>query len=197
MATKKISRKMAKKASKKVAQKATKKTVAKKAPSKSAARKRPPTEKTRVFLVVVDSSEELHQALYYAARRAKRLNGRIALMYCIPPAEFQHWAGVGELMREEARQEAEALLKLNGEYVKKLTGKTPEAYLREGDPKVELINLINDVNDFSMLILGGCTQGESSGPLINYLTTKGAAFCRIPITIVPGHLSDEDIDLLT
>lgn len=162
-----------------------------------ASKKTSASEPTRVFLVVVDGSEELHQALYYAARRAKRLDGRIALMHCIPPAEFQHWAGVGELMREEARDEAENLLKANGEYINELTGKMPEIYLREGDPKVELINLIDEVNDFSMLILGGNTDGESSGPLINYLTTKGASVCRIPITIVPGNLSDEDIDLLT
>lgn len=154
-------------------------------------------EAQRVFLVVVDDSEELHQALYYAGRRAARLNGHIALMHCIPPAEFQHWAGVGELMREEAREEAENLLKVNSEYIHELTGKTPEVYLREGDPKVELIDLINEEKRFSMLILGGNTEGESSGPLINYLTTKGAAVCRIPITIVPGNLSDDEIDLLT
>lgn len=154
-------------------------------------------EAPRVFLVVVDDSEELHQALYYAGRRAARLDGHIALMHCIPPAEFQHWAGVGELMREEAREEAENLLKVNSEYIHELTGKTPEVYLREGDPKVELIDLINEEKRFSMLILGGNTEGESSGPLINYLTTKGAAVCRIPITIVPGNLSDDEIDLLT
>ena len=154
-------------------------------------------EPDRVFLVVIDDSEELHQALYYAGRRAARLDGKIALMYCIPPAEFQHWAGVGELMREEAREEAENLLRVNSEYILELTGSTPSVYLREGDPKVELINLINEETDISMLILGGNTDGESSGPLINYLTTKGAAVCRIPITIVPGNLSDEDIDLLT
>ena len=162
-----------------------------------AAKKTVKNETERVFLVIVDDSEELHQALYYAARRAARLDGRIALMYCIPPAEFQHWAGVGELMRDEARTEAENLLKVNSDYINELTGKMPEVYLREGDPKVELINLIDEENSFSMLILGGNTKGESSGPLINYLTTKGAAVCRIPITIVPGNLSDEDIDLLT
>jgi nucleotide-binding universal stress UspA family protein len=151
----------------------------------------------RVFLVVIDSSEELHQALYYACCRAKSLDGRIALMYCILPAEFQHWAGVGELMRDEARKEAGNLLAANAEYVHKLTGIQPAMYLREGDPKTELINLIDEEDDISMLILGGNTDGESSGPLINYLTTKGAAVCRVPITIVPGNLSDADIDELT
>ncbi len=151
----------------------------------------------RVFLVVIDDSEELHQALYYACRRAVSLDGHIALMYCIPPAEFQHWAGVGELMREEARAEAEDLLRVNSEYVHELTGKTPAVYLRDGDPKVELINLINEAGEITMLILGASTDGENSGPLINYMTTKGASICRVPITIVPGNLSDDDIDHIT
>lgn len=163
----------------------------------NAAKKKKDILENRVFLVVVDDSEELHQALYYACRRANRLNGRIALMHCIPPAEFQHFAGVGELMREEARTEAENLLRINSEWVHELTGNTPVVYLREGDPKTELIDLINDESEISILILGADTSGDSTGPLITYLTTKGAAQCRVPITIVPGNLSDEELDLLT
>ena len=151
----------------------------------------------RVFLVVVDDSEELHQALYYACRRAKRLKGKVALMHCIPPTEFQHFAGVGELMREEARLEAENLLRVNSEWVHELTGHTPVVYLREGDARTELIELINEEKEISILILGADTSGDSTGPLITYLTTKGAAQCRVPITIVPGNLSDEELDLLT
>ena len=157
------------------------------------------TSKTesRVFLAVVDESDELHQAIYYASRRARRLGGRVALMHCVAPAEFQHFAGVGELMREEARLEAENLLRVNSEWVHELTGDMPVVYLREGDPKVELINLINEEKDISILILGANTSGDTIGPLITYLITKGAAQCRVPITIVPGNLSDEDLDLLT
>ncbi len=151
----------------------------------------------RVFLVVVDATEELHQALYYACKRASHLDGRIALLYSIPPTEFQHWAGVGELMRDEARAEAEVLLNANGEYVNELTGTLPLMYLREGYPQVEIIKLINEESQISMLILGANTNDENAGPLVNYMTTKGAAECRVPITIVPGNLSDDDIDLLT
>ena len=161
------------------------------------AKKQTKASAPRVFLVVIDDSEELHQALYYACQRAASIDGHIALMYCIPPAEFQHWAGVGELMREEARTEAEDLLRVNSEYVHELTGKTPAVYLREGDPKAELINLINEASEITMLILGASTDGENSGPLINYMTTKGASICRVPITIVPGNLSDDDIDHIT
>ena len=154
-------------------------------------------EERRVFLVVVDDSEELHQALYFACCRAKRLKGRVALMHCIRPAEFQHFAGVGELMREEARAQAEELLRVNSERVNELTGETPMVYLREGEPGAEVLNVIDEHKDISILILGANTKGDSTGPLINYLTNKGAADCHVPVTIVPGNLSDEDIDRLT
>ena len=154
-------------------------------------------EDRRVFLVVVDDSDEMHQALYFACRRAKRLKGRIALMHCIRPAEFQHFAGVGELMREEAREAAEKLLRETGEKVSELTGETPMVYLREGDPAAELLAVIDEHEEISILILGANTKGDSMGPLVSYLTTKGAGELQIPITIVPGNLSDGDIERLT
>ena len=151
----------------------------------------------RVFLVVVDDSEELHQALYFACCRARRLKGRVALMHCVRPAEFQHFAGVGELMREEAREQAEKLIRTHSELVQHMTGEPPVVYLREGDPGAEVINVINEHDDISILILGADTKGENAGPLISHLTNRGAADCKVPITIVPGNLSDEEIDALT
>jgi nucleotide-binding universal stress UspA family protein len=151
-------------------------------------------DKRRVFLVVVDDSKELHQALYFACKRAISVNGRVALLRCIGQAEFQHWIGVGELMVEEAREEAEQLLRTNSEWVHKLTGEYPIVHLREGDPKSEVIDLINSEPEISILVLGANVYDENTGPLINFLTTRGASQCRVPITIVPGHLSDDDID---
>jgi len=59
----------------------------------------------RVFLVVVDESEELRVALRYAARRARHTGGRVALLYVIEPtADLQHWMAVETLMREEQRE---------------------------------------------------------------------------------------------
>ena len=151
-------------------------------------------DKRRVFLVVVDDSEELHQALYFACKRANSVNGRVALLRCIGQAEFQHWIGVGELMVEEAREEAEKLLRANSEWVHELTGEYPIVHLREGDPKTEVIDLINSEPEISILVLGANTRDENTGPLITYLTSRGVSQCRVPITIVPGHLSDNDID---
>jgi len=68
------------------------------------------TAHQRVFLVVVDESEELQVAVHYAARRAAHTGGRVALLYVIEPTELQHWRAIEDLAREERREEAEQLL---------------------------------------------------------------------------------------
>ena len=151
----------------------------------------------RFFLVVVDDSEELHQALHFACVRANAVGIKIALLYVIAPAEFAHWAGVGELMREEARQEAEEKMRVHAEYVQQLTGQIPQLYIREGDTADQVIQLINEEEAIRLLVLGADTHSDSAGPIVNYITGRGAARCRVPITIVPGNLTDEQIDNLS
>jgi nucleotide-binding universal stress UspA family protein len=155
------------------------------------------TAHPRVFLVVVDDSEEMRVALRFAGQRARHTGGRVALFRAIEPVEFQHWMGVGELMREEARQEAEALMERMSEQVVEMTGAIPIIYLREGTTREELMNLIDEENSISVLVLGAAAKSDNPGPLISYLSSKGAARLRIPITIVPGSLTDDEIDALT
>ena len=151
----------------------------------------------RFFLVVVDDSEELHQALHFACVRANAVGIKIALRYVIAPAEFAHWAGVGELMREEARAEAEDKLRVHSEYVQQLTGRMPEIHIREGDTADQVIDMINEQESIALLVLGADTNSDSAGPIVNYLTGRGASRCRVPITIVPGNLTDAQIEKLT
>jgi nucleotide-binding universal stress UspA family protein len=153
-------------------------------------------KKDPVFLVVVDDSEEMHQALQFACGRAKAVGGKVALMYCIAPAEFEYWAGVGELMRQEAREAAEEKMTIHAEYAKGLTGEIPVLFVREGDTSDELLALIDEEPSISLLVLGADTQSETAGPLISFMMSRGASRCRVPITVVPGNLSDEQLDAL-
>ena len=150
----------------------------------------------RFFLVVVDDSEELHQALYFACGRAKNTGGRIAMVYVIPPAEFAHWAGVGELMRQEAREKAEEAIAREAKHVEELTGKPPLVFIREGKAADEIITLMTEEPNIRLLVLGADTKADTAGPLVSYLTGKGASQCPTPVTIVPGNLTDEQIDHL-
>ena len=155
-------------------------------------------EGTRTFLCVVDESEELAQALRFACRRAVHSSGRVALLYVVGPAEFQHWAVVGDLMREERREEAEEMLQVVASVVQKQTGHTPVIYIREGKITEELITVIDDEDtEISVLVLGAATGPEGPGPLVSDLVGKMAGRLRVPITIVPGSLTDEQIDAIT
>lgn len=148
----------------------------------------------RTFLCVVDDSEEFGVALQFACRRASNTNGRIALLYVVQPAEFQHWMAIGERMREEAREEAQELLNVVANVVQKRTGKVPALYIREGEVREELLKLINEDSEISLLVLGAATGTDGPGPLVSYLVQKMAGKLRVPITVVPGSLTEDDIE---
>ena len=151
----------------------------------------------RVFLVVVDDTEEMQIALRFACGRAHNTGGRVALLYVIENTEFQHWMSVGDLMREEARSEGEQLLQRLAGPVIEQTGSMPVLYLREGSRRGELLKLIDEEPSISILVLGANTGTRGPGPLVSALTGKFAGKMRVPMTIVPGHLKDSDVDKIT
>jgi nucleotide-binding universal stress UspA family protein len=155
------------------------------------------TDVGRIFLVVVDESEEMQVALHFAARRAMRTNGRVALLYVQQPTEFQHWMAVGDLMREEAREEAEGLMQRLSADVKEWSGTYPVVHMREGNVRDELEKLLDEETSISVLVLAASTESSGPGPLISYLIGKGASRLHIPVTIVPGSLTDEEILAIT
>ena len=150
----------------------------------------------RTFLVVVDDSEEMQVALHFACLRAKKTGGVVALLYVQEPAEFQHWLGVGELMQQERREEAEARLQELSAKANKLSGAVPILHVREGDRAEELLKLLDEDDSISVVVLGANTGGEGPGPLISHLLNKSADRMRTPVTIVPGRLSLEGIETL-
>jgi nucleotide-binding universal stress UspA family protein len=151
----------------------------------------------RVFLVVVDESPEMEVALRFACRRARHTGGRVALLHVIEPSEFQNWLTVGELMREEARQKAEQLLQRLAGTVNELVGRMPILFLREGQRRDQLFQLIEEEPDISILVLGASTGKGGPGPLVSALTGKYLGRLRLPITIVPDSLAAEEIDSLS
>jgi len=151
----------------------------------------------RVLLVVVDDSQEMAVALRYACRRARHAAGRVALLHVIERTEFQTWLGVGDLMAKEARSEAEQLMQRIAKQVGEQVGALPIIYLREGTRSDELMRLIEEEPSVSILVLGANTGPGGPGPLVSALTGKMVGKLRVPVTIVPGNLSDEDIDAIS
>jgi nucleotide-binding universal stress UspA family protein len=150
----------------------------------------------RIFLVVVDDTEEWRAALRFACLRAAHTGGRVALLHVIEPGEMQHFLAVRDVMREELRAEAEQRLQRVAKDVIAATGTLPVLYLREGGRRDELLKLLDEDPSISILVLGASTSSEGPGPLIQYLTTRGIGRLRIPLTIVPGGLTEAELDHL-
>jgi nucleotide-binding universal stress UspA family protein len=150
----------------------------------------PPHE--RIFLVVVDETDEMRIALRYAALRAFHTGGKVALLAVAEPPGIQQFAAIEERMEEEAREEAEQLLAKLSTEVKDIAGSTPVLYLRSGRPSEELLALIDEEPSISVVVLGAGTGQEGPGPLITALVSSSGKL-RVPVTIVPGGLSEEQI----
>jgi nucleotide-binding universal stress UspA family protein len=157
----------------------------------------PESAPLRVFLVVVDETPEHRIAVQYAARRASHTGGRLALLYVIEPTELQHFLAIEELARAERREAAEELLQGLCQDIAPIAGAMPSVYIREGRRRDELLALINEEPTISILVLAAGTGSEGPGPLVSHLTGKAAARLRIPITIVPGGLTIEEVDALS
>ena len=155
------------------------------------------TQDQRTFLVVVDGSEELRAGLRYACRRAMHTGGNVALFKHVGNADFHHFAAIGEIMEREARSDAERQLQQAAADVIDATGRLPALYLAEGDLIKELVQLVQEHPEITVLVLSASTGPEGPGPLVSSLSGKNAAKLIVPVTIVPGDLSDEAIDQLT
>ncbi|MEM6461814.1 MAG: universal stress protein [Pseudomonadota bacterium] len=150
----------------------------------------------RKFLAVIDDTPECERAVRYAATRAKRTNGVLVLIYVIEPGDFQHWLGVEEIMKAEAREEADAALERIAAKVRENVGIEPELTIRMGKTTDEIHALIEEDQDIAILVLAASSAKEGPGPLVSSVAGRGAAF-PIPVTVIPAELSDEDIEALS
>ncbi|HEV2562175.1 MAG TPA: universal stress protein [Rhizomicrobium sp.] len=150
----------------------------------------------RKFLVVVDKSPECKVALRFATRRAEHTSGRVTLLCVAQQGDFQQWRGVEEIMRDEAHQEAESLIYEAAKFIHELSGIFAELVIEQGRPQDCLMELIKNDRDISILVLGAGTSKEGPGPLVSLFAGPLAGVHPIPVTIVPGELSDATIDAL-
>lgn len=150
----------------------------------------------RKFLVVLDDSRECLNAMRFAAMRAAHTGGGVEILSIIPPEEFNHWIGVGDIMREEARERIIAHFEVFAKWMRDKQGVDPELVIREGEAVPEIMNQIKEDPDIGVLVLGAATDKKGPGPLITQLT-KNSGSLPIPMTIVPGDLSKERLEAIT
>ena len=150
----------------------------------------------RKFMVVLDDSRECLNAMRFAAMRASHTGGGVAILSVIPPDEFNHWIGVGNVMREEARERIHAHFEVFAKWMRDKQDIDPELVIREGQPVDEIIAQVRDDREIGVLVLGAGTDKKGPGPLVTQLT-RSSGCLPIPITIVPGDLSKQQLEAIT
>jgi nucleotide-binding universal stress UspA family protein len=149
------------------------------------------------FLVVIDDTEECDRAVYFASRRAARTNSSLVMLRVIETHDHsQQWLGVADIMRAEAQEAANAALNKYAARANGVAGITPERVVREGEKAQEILSLIDEDEDISILVLAAGTGKEGPGPLVASLGKTAGDF-PIPVAIVPGHLTDEELDAMS
>ena len=150
----------------------------------------------RKFLVILDDSRECLNAMRFAAMRAAKTGGGVEVLAVIPPEEFNHWIGVGDIMREEARERIIVHFEVFAKWMRDRQDIDAKLVIREGEPVPEILDQIKVDPEIGILVLGAGVENKGPGPLITELT-KSAGTLPIPMTIVPGDLSKERLEALT
>ena len=142
----------------------------------------------------MDDSPEAQVSLKFAAARAAHVTGgSLVIFNVVPPGEFQHWVAVQDRMNKESKKEARDLMKSVATFVKEEYGIDPEVVIREGNPKEELLAYVEKTKDLFALFLGAHPDGDP-GPLVDYFSGPLCGSLKCPVVIVPGCMSDEQID---
>lgn len=149
----------------------------------------------RVYLVIMDETDEASAALRFASRRAARTGGVLHLLALLPRQEFVAFGGVQATMEEEARLRAEALVTSAAGSLLSEGGKAPVIAVQSGDGVQVVREYLTAHPEVSALVLGAAEHG-GPGPLVTHFAgVAGQLAC--PLYVIPGGLDDETLDRLS
>lgn len=150
----------------------------------------------RVYLVIVDETEEALVALQFAARRAAKTDGSLHLLALVPPQPFNAFAGVQATIEEEARARAETLVTAAAGNLLSQGAKMPVIAVRVGEDIKIVREYLKEHPEVSALVLGAAREG-GPGPLVAHFTGAGIGQMPCPVFVVPGTLDAAAIERLS
>lgn len=145
------------------------------------------------FLIIADDTPEFIKVLRLASKRAEKVGGSVLMLRIIPPADFQHWTSVKDLMEEEALEHANEQLQNYHDEIKRISGIEAEIVIRKGKPEEVISEIIAEDHDIHLLVLGADVDGDP-GPLVRSFREVLLNVLHMPVLVVPGNMTDEEID---
>ncbi len=149
----------------------------------------------RIYLVIVDETEEARKALRFASRRARKTGGGVHILALIPKEDFLAWGGVQATIEAEAKARAEALVASAAGTLFDESGERPAMSIRQGDAVANVKEFLAE-HEIAALVLGAAATG-APGPLVSHFAGSEAGALPCPVMVIPGSLGSEDIDRLS
>ena len=146
---------------------------------------------SRKFLVLIDESPECDRAVMFAAHRVKRTGGTLVLLSVIDSEDFGQFIGVGDVMRAEARQDAERMLDTRIARIREIGQVRTETVIREGRPAEAIEQLVSEDPGIAILVIAAGQGDKGPGPLVTHFAAHNRL--HILVTIVPGAMTPEEI----
>ena len=68
--------------------------------------------------------------------------------------------------------------------------------IESGEPQAAIRKVVGEDPEIKILVLASAGGGRAPGPLVAAVLKQGAAFTgrKLPVTIVPGELTESDIE---
>lgn len=148
------------------------------------------------FLVVVDDTPECAKALRFAALRAQHTGARVTMLHVLKPTQFLQWGAAQQEIDAEAEQLGQALLASKAAEAEALTGQRPETRLLRGRAGDAVLEVVTNDRTVRALVLAAAAKGRP-GPLVDFFAGERAGSMPCMVMIVPGGISDSELDRLT
>ena len=148
------------------------------------------------FLVIIDESKELKNAIHFAAQRAKNTNGALSMLYVVNHAINAQWSKVEHLIEQEETSEAKKICRDWAQLIKNKFNIDTEIIIKLGNRKDEILKLLKEDKNIRFLVLATSGDGENPGPIIKSLLSSKMRDLSIPIVLVPGSMNEKDINLI-
>jgi len=149
----------------------------------------------RVYLVIMDETEEARKALRFAARRAAATGGAVHILALVQPQSFNAFGGVQATIEQEARDRAEVMATSAAGNLYSESGKMPTIAVRVGEGQAVIKEYLAEHPEVAALVLGSAPEG-GPGPLVTHFSAHAGSL-PCPLFVIPGSLSSEAIDQLS
>ena len=148
------------------------------------------------YLVCVDGRDESRVALRLACLKSNARGHRVAILHVTAPADFQTLGTIADRMREERKIEGRKLLSTLAEEAFATYGIRPDMLLREGSAGDEIVTTVTADPDINMIAIGVAHHSAGRGKLAAWLASQLGSKLFVPLLMIPGNLTDQQLQTL-